>query len=57
MENRKYQTALRAALLKYQEEGPRTFVKGLGITMLRAFPVNGIGYMTFEAVRRRFKET
>ena len=45
--SRKYHSATRAALMKYEEEGIRTFFKGLGITMLRAFPVNGIGFVTF----------
>ena len=51
VEKRKYPSAMKAALLKYKEEGARTFVKGLGVTMLRSFPVNGIGFMTFEALR------
>lgn len=33
--------------MQYQEEGIRTFVKGLGITMIRSFPVNGVGFVTF----------
>jgi len=28
----------------------------MGITMLRAFPVNGIGFMTFEMVRDQFSK-
>jgi hypothetical protein len=28
----------------------------MGITMLRAFPVNGIGFMTFEMVRDKFSQ-
>lgn len=45
--NRKYPTAIKTAMIKYEEEGVRTFFKGLGITMLRAFPVNGVGFLTF----------
>jgi hypothetical protein len=33
--------------MKYREEGFKTFVKGLGVTMLRSFPVNGIGFVSF----------
>lgn len=46
-ENRKFATATQAAITKYREEGYRTFFKGLGVTMLRAFPVNGVGFVTF----------
>jgi solute carrier family 25 carnitine/acylcarnitine transporter 20/29 len=53
VEKRKYPSVMKAAFMKYKEAGAMTFVKGLGITMLRSFPVNGIGFLTFEAARRR----
>ena len=33
---------------KYLEEGFKTFFKGLGVAMLRSFPVNGVGFFVFE---------
>ncbi len=45
--------------MKFKEEGFRTFFKGLGVTLLRAFPVNGIGFLTFEYLQKKLlkKET
>lgn len=43
-----YRSAIHCARVKYMEEGRKTFYKGLGVTMLRSFPVNGIGFVTFE---------
>jgi solute carrier family 25 carnitine/acylcarnitine transporter 20/29 len=49
--DRKFASGTEAALIKYEEEGLRTFFKGLGITMLRAFPVSGVGFVIFEYFR------
>jgi hypothetical protein len=49
--DRKFVSGTKAALIKYENEGLRTFFKGLGITMLRAFPVSGVEFMTFEYCR------
>ena len=43
-----FKSAVHCARMKYEEEGMRTFYKGLGVTMLRSFPVNGIGFVAFE---------
>ena len=44
----RYRSALHCARVKFEEEGMKTFYKGLGVTMLRSFPVNGVGFVTFE---------
>lgn len=31
----------------------RTFLKGLGVTMIRSFPVNGCGFMAFEFMMKK----
>ena len=38
--------------MKFKEEGFRTFFKGLGVTLLRAFPVNGIGFLSFQYLQK-----
>lgn len=43
----KYRGGFHAAVVKYHEEGIRTFFKGLGVTMLRSFPVSAVGFFTF----------
>lgn len=47
LEDIKYRSGLDCARQKYREEGIRTFFKGLGVTMLRSFPVNGVGFLVF----------
>jgi len=42
-----YRSSLECSLIKYREEGFKTFFKGLGVTMLRSFPVNGAGFVAF----------
>lgn len=53
LENLKYKSSWDCAVSQYQKEGYRTFFKGLGITLLRSFPVNGIAFFSFEYVMRR----
>lgn len=43
-----YRSSIGCSLIKYREEGFKTFFKGLGVTMLRSFPVNGAGFVAFE---------
>lgn len=52
IENIQYKSAIDCAKKKYKEEGIRTFFKGLGVTMMRSFPVNGVGFFAFEGMMR-----
>jgi len=52
IESRKYKNSFDCIQKKYAEEGIKTFFKGLGITMIRSFPVNGCGFMAFEFMMR-----
>jgi solute carrier family 25 carnitine/acylcarnitine transporter 20/29 len=52
LDNRKYTSSIDCLKKKYHEEGIRTFFKGLGVTMIRSFPVNGCGFVAFEAMMR-----
>jgi hypothetical protein len=52
IEKMKYKGSLECAVKQYRLEGYRTFFKGLGITMLRAFPVNGIAFFSYEYLMR-----
>ena len=52
LEPRKYKSAIDCARIQYAREGYRTFFKGLGVTMLRSFPVNGVGFLSFEWMMR-----
>lgn len=56
LDRRQYRSAFHCAVVKYQEEGIRTFFKGMGVTMLRSFPVNGIGFVIFELTRALFEK-
>lgn len=47
LEDIKYKGMWDCTVQKYREEGIKTFFKGYGITMLRSFPVNGIGFFVF----------
>lgn len=47
IENIKYKSGIDCAIKKYKEEGVKTFFKGLGVTLLRSFPVNGLGFFAF----------
>lgn len=42
-----YKNAWDCAKKQYNHEGYRTFFKGLGITILRSFPVNGTAFLSF----------
>jgi solute carrier family 25 carnitine/acylcarnitine transporter 20/29 len=42
-----YRSMFHCARVKFEEEGIRTFFKGLGVAMLRSFPVNGVGFVSF----------
>lgn len=53
LDKRKYKNAIDCVKIKYKEEGIRTFFKGLGVTMIRSFPVNGCGFMAFEFMMRK----
>jgi len=37
---------------QYQLEGYKAFFKGLGVTMLRSFPVNGVAFFSYEYFMR-----
>jgi solute carrier family 25 carnitine/acylcarnitine transporter 20/29 len=52
LEARKFKSSMDCVRKKYAEEGIRTFFKGLGVTMIRSFPVNGCGFMAFEFMMR-----
>ena len=51
-DNRKFKSAIDCARMRYRADGLRCFFTGLGVTMLRSFPVNGIGFLTFEWMMR-----
>jgi len=53
LEKLRYRNAWDCAKKQYNHEGYRTFFKGLGITLLRSFPVNGVAFFSFEFVMRR----
>lgn len=53
LEARKYKNSIDCVRKKYEEEGIRTFFKGLGVTMIRSFPVNGCGFVAFEFMMRQ----
>ena len=48
----KYRNAWHCAQEQYANEGYKAFFKGLGITMLRSFPVNAVAFYSFEYVMR-----
>lgn len=39
------------AALLYQRNGPKAFFRGIGPTMMRAFPVNGITFLCYEKLK------
>lgn len=53
LEKLKYKSSWDCAREQYRLEGSRTFFKGLGITMLRSFPVNGVAFFSYEYVMRK----
>jgi solute carrier family 25 carnitine/acylcarnitine transporter 20/29 len=53
LEHVKYRNSWECVRERYHCEGYRTFFKGLGITMLRSFPVNGTAFLSFEFVMRK----
>jgi solute carrier family 25 carnitine/acylcarnitine transporter 20/29 len=48
----RYRSIRHCATEHYRREGYRAFFKGLGVTMLRSFPVNGMAFFSFEYVMR-----
>ena len=48
----KYRGMIDCARQHYRSEGYQTFFKGLGITMLRSFPVNAVAFFSFEYLMR-----
>jgi solute carrier family 25 carnitine/acylcarnitine transporter 20/29 len=52
IENIRYKSAIDCAMKVYQKYGVKTFFTGLGVTMLRSFPVNGMGFFAFEGMIR-----
>ncbi len=52
LHNLRYRNSTHCALDQFRTEGYRAFFKGLGITMLRSFPVNGVAFLSFEWVMR-----
>lgn len=47
-----YKSATECAKVNYRNHGFKTFFKGFGVTMMRSFPVNGAGFLSFEAMMR-----
>ena len=43
----KYKNSRHCARVHYGHEGYRAFTKGMGVTLLRSFPVNGVGFFTY----------
>ena len=50
--NLRYRNMWECAQHQYQNEGYKAFFKGLGITMLRSFPVNAVAFFSFEYLMR-----
>ena len=48
----KYKNMIDCARSQYRNEGYKAFFKGLGITMLRSFPVNGVAFFSYEYFMR-----
>jgi solute carrier family 25 (mitochondrial carnitine/acylcarnitine transporter), member 20/29 len=48
----KYRNMLDCAQKHYRKEGYKAFFKGLGITLLRSFPVNGVAFFSYEYFMR-----
>jgi solute carrier family 25 (mitochondrial carnitine/acylcarnitine transporter), member 20/29 len=53
MSDIKFKSSWDCAVESYRLEGYKTFFKGLGITLLRSFPVNGVAFFSFEFVMRK----
>jgi len=47
LEKMKYRSSWHCTVEQYKSEGWKAFFKGLGITMLRSFPVNGVAFLSF----------
>jgi solute carrier family 25 carnitine/acylcarnitine transporter 20/29 len=52
LKHKKYRSTWHCVQEQYKKEGCRAFFKGLGITMLRSFPVNGVAFFSFEYAMR-----
>ena len=50
--NLKYRNMWQCAVAQHKKEGYQAFFKGLGITMLRSFPVNAVAFFSFEYMMR-----
>lgn len=50
--NRKYSGIIDCVVKTYRENGLKTFSNGLGIILLRAFPVNFICFVSYEKTLR-----
>ena len=37
----------------YKQKGPKSFYKALGVTLLRAVPVNSVAFLTYEMSMRK----
>jgi len=48
----KFKSSWDCAMKQYEAEGIKKFFKGLGITMLRSFPVNAVALFSFEYLMR-----
>ena len=48
----RYKNVKDCAVQQYRSEGYKAFFKGLGITMLRSFPVNAVAFFSFEYLMR-----
>lgn len=49
---RRYRGLLHCVVTSVREEGPRVLFKGLSLNCCRAFPVNMVVFVTYEAVLR-----
>ncbi len=54
LDARKYKSAYDCAKQRYRQQGWKTFYRGLGITLLRSFPVNGAGFVAFQYSLKSF---
>eukprot|EP00062_Callorhinchus_milii_P004369 gi/632942648/ref/XP_007886523.1/ PREDICTED: solute carrier family 25 member 47 isoform X2 [Callorhinchus milii] len=57
MGQRRYTGVLNCITKSFKREGIRVFFKGLTLNCLRAFPVNGVTFVTYETILELLKKT
>jgi hypothetical protein len=52
LDKRQFKGGIDCMRTQYRKEGYRTFFKGLGITLVRSIPVNGVAFFSYEYLMR-----